>query len=119
MENEEIPYQFPTAAHAEDWRAKVQHAINRTLNWTPHGSEPNEWVLSGECPRCMHEMNQIVSLSVVLPGTFGGAEMKAPAKASEVEVEVVCNCKHGHSEEKRGCGFGKGIPVPLEMPRQA
>ncbi|MGO9752911.1 MAG: hypothetical protein ACLP8S_05460 [Solirubrobacteraceae bacterium] len=121
MPEDKVEFRFPTKRdEVADWQGKVQAAIAAgTLSWS-ETQDSGEWVLDGTCPRCKHQMSQLVVFDVILPDTFGGAQLAAStATADAVDVEVVCNCSGEHKKDTAGCGFGRGIPVNLQRPKPA
>jgi hypothetical protein len=74
------------------------------------------YTLRGDCPRCGHEMAQVLEFRVVLPvsaGSTGGA-------AESATFDIVCSCRatthEGRDPTQWGCGWGRGLPVVIAEP---
>jgi hypothetical protein len=76
----------------------------------------------GTCPRCGHELNIQMTLSVPIPGLRGGRGLwtvltrrdTPEAPGIPEAVEVACNCGHPHPgapEQVTGCGVSFRLPT--------
>lgn len=87
-------------ADEPEWRRRA-HA----LGWRPRTDQLGnvmEYVLSGPCPRCGHQM----SVSAGVAGVLDAVPMET----------VRCNCTEtthaGRPESRTGCGQRGNIPIP-------
>lgn len=76
----------------------------------------------GPCPRCKHELNVQMTLSVVLPDMRNGRSLWAALTGRDVPatpgipetVDVGCGCERRHSsapEHVSGCGVSFRLPT--------
>ena len=121
----EYRYEFPpqTPQAVADWQRQVGQALEvHTLNW--QHTIDTQWILSGQCPRCDHDMSNYFDLDVVIAGPFFDAATYAPTgdeARSQFQTEVVCTChaEPPHRKDTAGCGYGKGLQIAIPSPREA
>jgi hypothetical protein len=87
-----------------EWSETTGQAWFETVEKWPWTQVDGDWVKTGICPRCEHEMDGTIPGGVV---TFGPAAEP---------VVVVCNCRHSHkgrpNEYTEGCGQNARISPP-------
>ncbi len=132
-----VPYEFPLPSPElrREWQALVTNAVKAgKLTWLT--LDNYTYLLKGECPRCEHSTNMVVSR--VIAGADQGlaafstamAEWQRAAMESQstgatpppepISLQVVCRCKANHhgggakpSDKPDGCGFGKGLKISI------
>ena len=111
-------YEFPPPDKKDEWEQKVRDAIQAgTLGFT-HIVD-TQWDLHGHCPRCRHDMSNLVDTKVISSDTILTVrEYGPPGRATEFETEVVCTCKVDppHKKDTAGCGYGQGLLIKVPMP---
>jgi len=111
-----LAYRFPPPGDRAEWEAKVRQAIKDThLVWTH--LDDTQWILAGECPRCHHQMSQLVDTEVVV-ASAGITTYSYVIVDDRLRTEVVCNCDEPepHKKDTKGCGYGKGLLIGLDRP---
>lgn len=110
-----VPYIYPDRSdeNAQRWRTAIDAARqNGTLRLIPGDRSNYNQDLTGQCPRCGHDMDQPIEFDVImpirgLPPMFG-------------RFNVQCNCRKAHADRDsthQGCGWGGWIPVDIDIDR--
>jgi hypothetical protein len=115
--NPEADYEFPGGDNDKErlWTQAIKGALaGGSLTLHPDGDDL--YTLRGECPRCSHQMSQVVDFRILVPRRFRFGGGTTP---SSLTLDVVCSCTsahHGRGDGASGCGWGRGLRVPLDRP---
>lgn len=75
---------------------------------------------SGNCPRCVHDVDFSMEFDAPLPGKFGGlgqSIIATPVPLEYATVDVVCRCSGDHPGRPEGVKLGCGILFSVEVLR--
>ena len=108
-------YQFPAGIpeNVDRWQKAIEAALQRgTMRLT--SLHDDTYILSGGCPRCGHEMSNVLEFIVI-------RKRKLEEERTRSSFDVVCTCEEAHGGRKEdtpgGCGWGRGLRTVLLKPR--
>ncbi len=106
-----LPYRYPVAIpdNEEKWASAIDTSLAAgTLVLVQTAPSSDVYELTGDCPRCGHQMSQTIEFEVIV----GVAPVSGKVGIFNIQRECL-ETQLGRDDDHAGCGWGGALNVPF------